>query len=358
MSDAVLKAVNHGDWARRESISHALRDLVELEPRPACLAGDAYKWCSAIFENREDLEDWENLLLLCLEAGFRHLDPLQPYADITLTHTEHHRGLVDVVFRSRKSESIADLLHAWTSDHHFSGPKNEMVDICIGRLVGVHDLFQSSPRLRRFAIHFIEISCYNGSSDAGVEKLIALLNHLHVTARDMDEKHRWTSLLFNVIQSPEGAQRLSLSPWELLVELAASESCQLGPRETNASKIAKSLVGVEGWDRLECWIKIVWTFPGASGKPREELGDIAEEEFENLFEKRRGAAQRLEEWMEKWMTAQGESDPIPESFKRIYERANEGPTDRFQCRWPSPSPDILSNAETRCIRKTRQSISH
>jgi hypothetical protein len=31
-----------------------------------------------------------------------------------ITHTEHHRGLVDVVFESQESEAIADLLHAWT----------------------------------------------------------------------------------------------------------------------------------------------------------------------------------------------------------------------------------------------------
>ena len=335
MSDAVLKAVNHGDWARCKSISHALRDLVELESPPARLAEYAYKWCSAIYDNREHLEGWENLLFLCLEAGFRHLDPLERYVNIRLTHTEHHWELVDVVFESRKSESIADLLRGWTSHHHPPGPKRETVDICIGRLVGVHDLVQSCARLRRLAIRFIEFSCYHGPNDAGVAMLIVLLNYLQVTSGDIGGKHRWMSLLFNVIQSPGGAQRLSLSSWKLLVEFAVSESWRLGPRETNASKIAKSLVGSERWSELYYWIIIIWTLPGARGKPREELGAIAEEEFENLFEKQPGAARRLEEWMAEWAAVRREPDPIPESFKRIYVRANEGLGVKLQRRWPS-----------------------
>ena len=121
LSKAVLLAVN-GGRALPELVPHALRDLAKLEARPLRLAEIVYEWCSAIYENREKFEDWEGLLLVCLELGFRHLDPSDPYIGIRLTHTEHHRALVDLVFKSQKSEAIADLLRAWTTTQssHFT----------------------------------------------------------------------------------------------------------------------------------------------------------------------------------------------------------------------------------------------
>jgi hypothetical protein len=67
-----------------------------------------------------------------------------------------------------------------------------MVGICVGHLVGLHDLVPFSPRLRRLVIRFIEIVGYKGFEGAGVERLVELLDHLHVTVEDMDMKVRWT----------------------------------------------------------------------------------------------------------------------------------------------------------------------
>ena len=204
LSKAVLLAVN-GDEAQRGSIPHALRDLAELEIRPACLTKFAYEWCSVIYGNRENLEDWEGLLLVCLEVGFRHLDPGQQHYNISLAHTEHHQGLVDVVFKSQNSEAIADLLHAWSLRYRSC----ELAATCARHLVGLHNLIPFSPRLRQLVIRFTGVAGCEGFEGAGVEKLIGLLDHLHVTVEDMDAKDFWMELLLDVIRSSEGIQHLS-----------------------------------------------------------------------------------------------------------------------------------------------------
>ena len=71
LSEAILLAVKD-DLDRRRSIPHVLRELAKLEIRPTCLTMPAYGWCSVIYENHECLEDWEYLLLDCLELGFHY----------------------------------------------------------------------------------------------------------------------------------------------------------------------------------------------------------------------------------------------------------------------------------------------
>ena len=316
MFEAVLLAVN-GKQAQRRSIPHVLRDLAELEIRPLCLTEFAYEWCSVIYGNRENLEDWEGLFLMCLEVGFRHLDPWQVVSVITLTHTEHHRALVDVVFESQKSEAIADLLHAWTLEYDFSGPGDTLVAIYTWLLIGLRELVPFSPRLRRFVVRFVEIAEYKEFKGAGVGKFIELLDHLRVTVKDTEVKVRWMSLLFDVIRSSEGAQHLSYWYWELLVELAISEPRWLISRFYHPTT-TKSLIEAQEWGKLECWIGIVWM--SSSGAE-----DRAEEDLENLmallFRQRPDAVQKLEEWIERW--SQKYKTDIPELFERTCKRAHE-----------------------------------
>ena len=278
----------------------------------------AYEWCSAIYGNREHLEHWESLLLVCLEVGFRHLDPWRLPTDIRLTHTEHHRGLVDMVFKSQNSEAIADLLHARTMGYFLPDRAGEMVDFCTRHLDGLHNLVQFSPRLRRLVIRFVEVVGYKGFEGAGVEGLIELLDHLHVTAEEMDWNSRWTSLLLNVIRSSEGTRRLSHWYWELLVELAVSEVWWLKSEDTDTLKIAKSLIGAREWGKLECWIGIMWMFP----KLVAIRGKNLEHSTLLLFRHRPGAAQKLEQWMEQW-SKQKAWRRVPESLQRILTRAQE-----------------------------------
>ena len=271
-----------------------------------------------MYENRQKLEDWEDILLVCLELGFRHLDPYKPHTYLMLAHTKHHRGLVDVVFKSQKSEAIADLLHAWTLGHRFSGPAGTLVDVYTGLLVGLHSPNPFSRRSRRLVIRFIERAGYEGLEGSGVEKLIGLLDCLHVTAEEMGRTSRWPSLLLDIIRSPEGTRRLSDWYWESLVERAVSWPRPLKLGDTDTLKIARLLIEAEEWRKLECWIGIVWTVSKSAG--------ITEENLEHLtlllFHQRPGAAQRLEQWMERW-SQRLSWNRVPESFHRILTRTHE-----------------------------------
>ena len=321
-SKAVLLAAN-GNGTPLGFIPHALHDLSRLETRPSRLTEITYEWCSVIYENREKIEGWESLLLLCLKLGFRHLDSWDSYtnAKLTLIHTEHHRELVGVVFKSQNSEAIADLLQAWTTRDSLPELAGEMVGICTGHLVGLHNPDSFSPRLRQLVVHFVKIAGFEGFKRAGVERLIELLNHLHITFEDVEGEEWWMSLLLDVMQSSEGTQRLSDCYWELLVELVISEPWSLEFGDIDALKIAESLIDAEQWGKLECWIETVWMYSNCAGDVR-----MAEEDFENsmllLFRQRPGAAQRLERWMERWSQEWPGRD-FPESFQRILTRAQE-----------------------------------
>jgi len=73
LSKAVLSAVSGGP-TQRKLIPYMLHKLVKLENCPEYLTRIVYEWCSIICENHQSLEDWESLLLVCLEIGFRRLD--------------------------------------------------------------------------------------------------------------------------------------------------------------------------------------------------------------------------------------------------------------------------------------------
>ena len=291
-----------------------LDDLTKLEIRPLCLTETAYTWCSVVYENRQSLWDWERLLV-CLEIGFRHLK-FTRFTEATLTHTKHHRGLVDAVFRSQEGEVIADLLRAWTT---FGTPyelDGELLNSCAGHLVCLHNLVPFSPRLERLVIYSVELIGYEGFEGVGVERFVELLNHLHVTAEDMDDELRWAKLLFDTVRSFEGAQHLSHLYWELLVELVVSESQWMTPDLTHSLQIITSLTEAKEWSKLECWMGILWML-GSGGMTEEDL----EHSMVLLFRQRPGAVQKLEQWMERW--SQINSGDIPEPFKRTCEQAHE-----------------------------------
>ena len=315
LSEAILLAVK-GDRRQRRSIPLVLQDLAKLETRPTCLTLFAYEWCSAIHEGRRGLGDRESLLLICLELGFRHLDPQQPPTDITLTHTRHHRGLVNLVFKGQNSEAIGDFLHAWTMDDDLPEPAGEMVGICGGHLVGLHNLVPFSPRLRQLIIRFAERAGYKGFEGAGVEKLVELLDHLHVTVEEMDDTDKWASLLLDVIRSSEGPQRLSHCYWEFLVERAVFRGLEFW--NTDALKIAKSLIDAQEWDKLECWIGTVWMVSESARITGEDL----ERSTLLLLRQRPGAAQKLEQWIERWSQCLPRRR-FPELLRRILTQAHE-----------------------------------
>jgi hypothetical protein len=296
-----------------------LHDLVRLEIHPARLTEMAYEWCSVICKNHEIFEDWESLLLVCLEIGFRHFDLQCQSIEVRIDSSEHHRGLVDVVFKSQESEVIADLLQAWTMGGWHSEPGRTLLGSCAGHLVGLHNLVPFSSRLRRLVIRSVELIGYKGFEGVGVERLIGLLDHLHVAVEDMDEKGNWVKLLSDTIQSPEGTQRLSNRYWESLVELAVSKPWWLTLDPTHSLQIIVSLTEAEEWSKLECWMGIFWMGMSweADAVPEGDLGHS----MLLLFRQRPGSVQKLEQWIERCSQIRG--DDIPESFKQICERAHE-----------------------------------
>ena len=292
-----------------------LHDLIELETRPVCLTEIAYDWCSAICEYREGLEDWEGLLLASLEIGFRHLDPDDLGTIPMLTHTEHHLEMADAVFQNQKSETIADLLHAWTMGYSLFIP----LSACTERLVCLHNFVPFSSRLRELVIISIGLIGYERLKGVGMERLAGLLDHLHVAVEDMGIWYDWLTLLLEILQTSEGAQRLSHQYWELLVELTIWWTQWLRHDVAYNPQIMASLAKAQEWSKLECWMGAVWILwpPEANGITEEDVG----RSILLLFRQRPGAFEKLKQWMEQW--SQRNDKSIPESFQRICKQAQE-----------------------------------
>ena len=276
----------------------------------------AYEWCSAIREKREGFEDWESLLLICLEIGFRHLDFQRDSTQATITHTENHQELVDIAFKSQKSEVIADLLHAWTTRGDSHGPAVKLLSPCAGRLVGLENLVPSSTRLRRLVIHSVELTRNTILEAVGVERFIEFLNHLDVTAEDMDRRTSWVEFLVKTIKSSEKPQHLSLLYWELLAELATS-SRQLEVPPADGLKTTRSLIGAEEWSKLECWMGTVWMLLPEGANLAE--GDL-EHSMTLLFRQWPEAVEKLKRWMERWGNKYYD---VSRSFQKTCEQAQE-----------------------------------
>ena len=279
--------------------------------RPSCLTRMAYWWCSVICENYRSLKDGDGLLLLSLEVGFRHLNPHDYRIEAELTHTEHHQRMIDIVFESGDDEVIADLLHAWTSYSGSHKPPPPL-SICAMHLICLQP---SSQRLRRLVIRAIGSVGYQEFKQAGAEEFFELLNHLHASIEDMDDNKDWATLLLDIIEHSEGIRRLPHSYWRLLVELLFSESQR--PRDVSWNPhIITSLEREQEWDKLECWMGVVWmAWPPEGGKTTEE--DL-ERVMRSLSHHRRGAIQSLGEWMERW--GGDPNNVAPESFQRTCEQ--------------------------------------
>ena len=279
----------------------------------------AHEWCSVICKNRLTLEGWESLLLDALEIGFRHLDPQHCHIQAGLTYIENHQVLVDTAFKSKKSEVIADLLHAWLMIASGRSVGREFFSICARHLVGLHDLVPFPSRLRRLVIRSIEMIGYKGFEGVGVEGFVDLLNNLHVTVEDMGGEFRWTGILLDTLQSPEESRHLSHHYWELLVELATSAEPWTRGFLTYSPQITTFLTEAPEWSKLECWMGIVWIVwpPGAGRTTEEDIGRT----MQLLFRRQPKAAQKLEERMERWSQIHGED--VPEPFQQIFEQAYE-----------------------------------
>ena len=142
---AMIAAI-HTSHPHYKLLKNLLSDLASSETRTTHLTEIAYEWCSVLYKNYASLEDGKDLLLLSLEIGFHHLNPLDRWIEAKLVHTEHHQGLANIIFESKSGEAIADLLCAWTSRSYSHQPYTSL-NICAKHLIGLHYLYPFSSRL-------------------------------------------------------------------------------------------------------------------------------------------------------------------------------------------------------------------
>ena len=276
-----------------------------------------------VCESYSTLENGKKLLYLALEIGFRHISQIG-WIGTELIHLNSHQQMVDIVFQSQESETIADFLCAWTSrsDSHDLHPSLEM---CASHLINLHHLQPSSPRLRKLLIHSIELIGHQGFEQVGVEGVIRLLDGLNLHVEDINhtKKMEWGNLLLDAIQSPDGTQKVPHPYWELLVEIVAKYPWML-EKSACDPHIMTSLEAAKEWDKLECWMGVIWISWIVDGL--RESGDEeveVEEDFRratlSLFHKQPDAIQKLESWMKRGAT---NSRPHYKSFQQICDQAH------------------------------------
>lgn len=120
-----------------------LTELCNLETQTTYLTKMAYEWCSEVCKN-SSLAYQKDLLLLSLEIGFRHLKLQPEWTGPRLTHTNHNKQMIDIVFGSGDAEAISDLLRAWTSGQRCFWPQR-LLQKCARHLTSLHNLQPFSP---------------------------------------------------------------------------------------------------------------------------------------------------------------------------------------------------------------------
>lgn len=277
----------------------------------------AYEWCSVVCENYYGLAGAKDLLLFSLEIGFRHLDPKNQEIKAELTHPDSDSYLQMVkIFDGGDNEMIADLLHAWTSKSTSHQPFTSL-QICAPQLVGLRYKQYFSKRLRQLIIRAVELIDFKKFNNQAGD-FIELLGKLSVSVEDTGERIRWAKLILHTIRSTKGIQHLPHSYWELLPVLIASEPWQQEDSIDYPQNITKSLEHDKQWEKLECWIGVVWMLwpPGVSGQTEEALRHITL----LLFKQQPNAIQKLKGWMEQWRTKWW--CKVPETFQQICDEAN------------------------------------
>jgi hypothetical protein len=295
-----------------------LLNLTQRKNRPSQLSTEVYKWCSAVCENDSSLADKEALLLPSLKLGFRHLDPRYDRIWIKPTHMNHQK-IADIVFKNGDNEALADLLHAWIIYQQQLPPT--VLEMCAQHLIGLQKMQPFPPRLRQLIIQSIaSISGHQASELVGVEEFTGFLNNLCVSVGEIEIKDQddWGLLLLRIIQSSNGIQHLSHQYWELLVELVIP---WVNPEDwTYSPHTITSLEASKEWDKLECWLAVVWmVWPPEKGETTEE--DL-EHVMLSLAHQQPGAIQKLKQWMELWSRSWFKNI-VPESFHQICAKAEQ-----------------------------------
>ena len=156
---------------------------------------------------------------------------------------------------------------------------------------------------------------YQGFERVGLQGFCDLLDHLCANDEDLDDKGVWARLLLDTIQSSEGMRRLSHSHWEMLVELLILEP-RLLQGVVWSPCVTASLESDREWDRLECWMGVVWmAWPPGTGST---AGEDVRRAMLSLFRQRPGAIPKLEQWIGRWSVKHGKA--APDNFRQICEQ--------------------------------------
>ena len=302
----------HAPHPQGKYIEGALLYLAKLENRPRWLIEAAYGWCAVIWKNRHSCGEWKTLLFLSLEVGFRCFDVHKFWHPIDLNHTEHHQELAKTVFESGRSEAIEDLLCALTVFNE-EKPGIKSFYACKQYIINIQNNIMGnlSPRQRRLVMYSIRFIGYGGFEEAESERFVALLNHLSIIVEEADSLAGWCSTLMEAAQSPQGHKHLAVQSWELLVKLTIPYSRRLRST-TYTPYITSSLLEAQEWEKLKCWIGVVWmVWPPETDSIPEEVKHA----MQSLFHHLPGAVQQLTEWMEQW-SKKYRAD-VPVSFQKI-----------------------------------------
>ena len=131
-------------------LQQILMELCKLKHQTRYLTEVAYEWCSVFCEKYFGLSDGHDLLFLSLEIGFRHCDPKSHIIKAKLSHTNHHLQMI-CIFSFGNSETVADLLYAWTSKSNSHEPY-ESLGVCAQYLVDLKRLQPFSSRDRKSVV--------------------------------------------------------------------------------------------------------------------------------------------------------------------------------------------------------------
>ena len=320
-SDHMTQVIKHvsgaidsaSETSNSGAIRGALNILTKLKERPRDLGGEAYGWCAVIWRNRHSYADWKVLLLLSLEVGFRHIRPSGSnfWHPPTFTVAEPHQEVFDAVLKSNDSESITDL--AWASlTIDRSGQLG--LNILINHIVNLRgEATEPFPQgLRQTFIFCGQFIGSDALGHVGEERFVESLNCLRIGSGDLEDfgsGDKWSAMLLKIVQSTKGAQHLAVQSWEFLAEIATDRYS--GGATYNPDVTTSFLDGKE-WDKLECWMSIVWmVWPPEPGNVAKELEDATE-----VLEKERPGS--IQKRMERWSEINRRD--LPESFQQTYDK--------------------------------------
>jgi len=291
LSQAVINAASNSH-PHHQLLSDLLGGLAKWASPPAYFTQYAYAWCSAICEKNEDIDACKDLLVSALKLGFRRDDIYVDSMRYNPVHTDHHKRMIDVIFSTGNTDTIADALCAWTIGDT-PQLRFPFLGACADHLVNLTGM-EFPPRLRRMVIRAIECIGYPEFERAGIEKFVPLLNGLEIEVHEMGWRSRWTSFLWNVLRSFPGQRHLSSHYWQYIVPMAMQPG--LFPLHLKPSDLdtMKSFEEAEDWERLEVWVGMMWILE----LPEEGIEvEEVERATRTLFCKRPGAFQTVEEWV-------------------------------------------------------------